>query len=266
MPTTLDQILATTRRRLADAKSRVDIRVLEQKATLRTPRGFAQAVRVAAANRMAVIAELKKASPSKGVIRTDFNPSALATELVQNGASALSVLTDEPYFQGSLDYLSEVSSAVAVPLLRKDFIVDEYQVVEARAHRADAILLIMAALTDSELRTLLRTAEKQELDVLCEVHDEQELDRAVAAGCNIIGVNSRDLKTFHVDLETAVRLADKIPSSAIRVAESGIHTAEDVSRLRDAGYNAFLIGESLMRAERPGRALAELLQSRPVVR
>jgi indole-3-glycerol phosphate synthase len=202
---------------------------------------------------------LKKASPSRGLIRADFDPPALACELAAAGATALSVLTDEKFFQGSLDYLAAVSEAVEVPLLCKDFIVDEFQVVEARAHGADAILLIVAALDDSELRRLHESAKRQGLDVLCEVHDEAELARAVDAGCEIIGVNSRDLRTFKVDLTTALQLGPKISAGVLRVAESGITDGEDIARLRSAGFDAFLIGESLMKAARPGEALRELI-------
>lgn len=266
MPTTLDQILASTRRRVAETKSRVTLRDLEQQAQRHTPRGFRRALQEAGKNGIAVIAELKKASPSKGLIRAEFQPSRLAVELVQAGAAALSVLTDEIYFQGSLEYLAAVSDVVTVPLLRKDFIIDELQVLEARAYNADAILLIVAALSDAELRKLAGKAGEVGLDVLCEVHDEQELQRALDASCDVIGVNNRDLRTFHVDLNSALRLASKIPASALRVAESGIVSSDDIARLREAGYNAFLIGETLMRAKHPGQALTELLQGKTVAR
>jgi indole-3-glycerol phosphate synthase len=266
MPTTLERILASTRRRLAEAKSRMTTGELEQQAQRHIPRGFASALRDRSLRGPAIIAELKKASPSKGLIRASFDPSALAADLVKAGAAALSVLTNEEFFQGSLNYLKNVSSEVEVPLLRKDFIVDEYQIVEARAYCADAILLIAAALSDAELRSLHARASEEGLDALCEVHDEHELQRALDAGAKIVGVNSRDLRTFHVDLETAFRLGKMIPSSVVRVAESGIGSAEDIARLRSAGYDAFLIGESLMRAARPGVALQELLQSKTVAR
>jgi indole-3-glycerol phosphate synthase len=210
--------------------------------------------------RIAVIAELKKASPSKGLIRAEFDPVALARELEGAGAAALSVLTDEEFFQGSLGNLRAASGAVRIPCLRKDFMVDEFQMLEARANSADAVLLIVAALTDGELRTLAAAARARGLDVLCEVHDAAELGRAVDAGCDLIGVNSRDLRTFQVDLGTAFALAEKIPAGVVRVAESGIHSADDVARLRAAGYDAFLVGESLMRAERPAEALRELVR------
>jgi len=203
---------------------------------------------------------LKKASPSKGLIRADFQSADLAQELERAGAAALSVLTDEEFFQGSLAYLEEASAATSLPCLRKDFMVDEFQMVEARAHRADAILLIVAALKQDELISLARAAQAHELDVLGEVHEEAELQRALDAGCDLIGVNSRDLKTFHVDLATAFGLGEKIPVDCVRVAESGIHSGADVARLRSAGYDAFLIGESLMRAQHPGEALITLLE------
>jgi indole-3-glycerol phosphate synthase len=259
MPVTLDQIIAATRARVAKAKAGADLRVLAQRAQKHQPRGFANALRRAAESRFGMIAELKKASPSRGLIREHFDPPALARELAAAGATALSVLTDEEFFQGSLNYLAAVSAAVEVPLLRKDFIVDEFQVIEARAHGADAILLIVAALDDAKLRNLHDAAKQQGLDVVCEVHDDAELARAVDAGCQIIGVNSRDLRTFKVDLNTALRLGPKIPAAVLRVAESGINNGEDIARLRAAGFDAFLIGESLMKAANPGEAFRELM-------
>ena len=208
---------------------------------------------------MAVIAELKKASPSKGLIRADFQVADLARELAKAGAAALSVLTDERFFQGSLENLELASQATQVPCLRKDFILDEFQLLEARAHGADAVLLIVAALSQTELIGLNRRATALDLDVLCEVHDGEELQRALDAGCETIGVNNRDLHTFRVDLNTSLRLAERIPSGVVKVAESGIESGEDIARLRDAGFDAFLIGESLMRAAHPGEALRELL-------
>jgi indole-3-glycerol phosphate synthase len=202
---------------------------------------------------------LKKASPSKGLIRAEFCVEDLAPELEAAGAAALSVLTDEEFFQGSLENLRLTSAAVKLPCLRKDFIVDEFQLLQARANSADAVLLIVAALTNTELNRLALAARVNGLDILCEVHDETELQRALDVGCDLIGVNTRDLRTFNVDTDTAFRLADKLPKSVVKVAESGIRSGEDISRLRAAGYQAFLIGESLMRAERPGEALRSLL-------
>ena len=206
-----------------------------------------------------MIAELKKASPSKGLIRADFDAAALARQMETGGAAVLSVLTDERFFQGSLENLRRASVAVTIPCLRKDFIVDEFQVLEARANAADAILLIVAALSDAELRRLWDAALVQGLDVLCEVHDAAELERALALECECVGVNSRDLRTFEVSLDRACELASLLPASAVKVAESGIHTAADIQRLRKVGYDAFLIGESLMRQPNPGEALKELL-------
>jgi indole-3-glycerol phosphate synthase len=259
MPVTLDQIVADARRSVAAAKRAVDRAELERRAAQHTPRGFAAALRRASAGGPAVIAELKKASPSRGVIRGSYHVAALATQLAEAGAAALSVLTNEQYFQGSLSDLCEASAAVELPCLRKDFIVDELQLLQARASGADAALLIVAALSDSDLRRLHAAARSFGLDLLCEAHDQIELQRALDLGFEIIGVNNRDLRTFQVDLGTALRLASGIPSGVLRVAESGIESAHDLRRLRDAGYDAFLIGESLMRAESPGQALRQLL-------
>lgn len=265
----LDNIVAATRRRVAEAKNGADLRDLERWAEQHVPRGFRRALENAHpvakdATRVGqpqinVIAELKKASPSKGLIRAAFNPVGLAREFEEAGATALSVLTDEEFFQGSLGNLREASAAVSIPCLRKDFIVDEFQLLEARANSADAVLLIVAALAQEELNALARGAADYGLDVLCEVHDTEELQRALDAGSNLIGVNTRNLRTFEVNLGTAFELAERFPANVVRVAESGIRSGDDVARLRAAGYQAFLIGESLMRAERPGAALRELL-------
>jgi indole-3-glycerol phosphate synthase len=260
MPAFLDQIVASTRTRVARARTGADLRSLERHAEQHIPRGFRRALQSKSRNGIAVIAELKKASPSKGLIRAEFHPAELAQELEQAGAAALSVLTDEEYFQGSLANLRAASAAVKIPCLRKDFIVDEFQLLEARANSADAVLLIVAALSSKELLHLASAAASHRLDVLCEIHDGEELQRALDAGCNLIGVNARDLRTFKVDLKTVFALAEKFPAGVVRVAESGIHSAEDIVRLRAAGYDAFLIGEWVMRAERPGEALQQLMQ------
>jgi len=260
MPAFLDSILAATRQRLSQRRHSVDLRTLEQAAAKHVPRGFRAHLNRVSRDGIAVIAELKKASPSKGLIRADFQPAALSRELEQAGAAALSVLTDEPFFQGSLNYLREASSATSLPCLRKDFIVDEFQIIEARANSADAILLIVAALDHKELIALSRNTRQHHLDVLCEAHDEQELQRALDAGCDLIGINSRNLGTFEVTLDTALQLAEKIPDECLAVAESGIHNGADVARLRSAGYDAFLIGESLMKESHPGEALTKLIQ------
>jgi indole-3-glycerol phosphate synthase len=258
--TTLDQILAATRTRVDRAKERVGGRTLEKAAAGHTPRGFRKRLAAMAQLGPAIIGELKKASPSKGVIRGTFPVGALANQLARAGASALSVLTDEEFFQGSLANLLEASAATDLPCLRKDFIIDEFQITEARAHQADAILLILAALDDATFRRLLDFARALELDALCEVHDEEELKRALEGGADIIGVNSRNLKTFHVSLDTLIDLADSIPNHILRVAESGIDSGTEIRELHASGYQAFLIGEALMRAEDPGQKLQQLLQ------
>jgi indole-3-glycerol phosphate synthase len=266
--TFLATILATTRATLDAAKTDVPVSELERRAAEHRPRGWASALRRQAArqdaNRPAVIAEIKKASPSKGLIRADFDPAWLARRYRAGGAAALSVLTDEPYFQGSLRNLELASAAAPLPCLRKDFMIDEYQIVEARAHRADAILLIAAALSAAELKRFAEAAHAYALDVLVEVHTADELaqvlDTLGETGADAIGVNNRDLKTFDVSPETSLALVDQIPSSVVRVTESGIATPEDIARLRKAGFDAFLIGESLMRQPDPGDALAELLK------
>ena len=257
--TVLAEIIAATRRRVAGCRSTADLRDLERRAEAHVPRGFRTALETASGSGPAVIAELKKASPSRGLIRSDFNVTGLATGLAAAGATALSVLTDEEYFQGSLENLRLASSSTALPCLRKDFIVDEFQVLEARANSADAILLIIAALAQNELVTLAKRAAELKLDVLGEVHDEEELGRALDAGCDLIGVNNRDLKTFKVDLNTAFRVGDMLPHGVVAVAESGIENGRDLARLRAAGYDAFLVGETLMKAESPGEALITLL-------
>lgn len=260
MAAILDRIVAATRARVEETRRGADLRDLERRAERHVPRGFRRALAAKSRDGVAVIAELKKASPSKGLIRAEFRPAELARELEGAGAAALSVLTDEEFFLGSLGNLREASGAVGVPCLRKDFIVDEFQLVEARANCADAVLLIVAALSGEELVRLASAARARGLDVLCEVHDGEELQRALDAGCDLIGVNTRDLRTFKVDLTSAFELAEKFPAGVVKVAESGIRSAEDVARLRAAGYDAFLVGESLMRAESPGDALRELMR------
>ena len=257
--TVLADIVAATRRRVGECRPKANLRELEIRAAEHVPRGFRRALESAGEAGIAIIAELKKASPSRGLIREDFNPTALARELEQAGAAALSVLTDEEFFQGSLGNLRTASASTRLPCLRKDFILDEFQILEARANRADAVLLIVAALEQPELKSLAAKAAEFGLDVLCEVHDAGELLRALDAGCGIIGVNNRDLKTFKVDLGTALHLAEKIPSDALAVAESGIESGVDIARLRAAGYGAFLIGETLMKVPRPGEALRGIM-------
>lgn len=261
MASHLDKIVDSVRQQVAERKMTADVGALERRAAAHTPRGFAAALRQRAESGPAVIAELKKASPSRGMIREEFDIVSLAGLLAGGGAAVLSVLTEERFFQGSLRNLELASATVKIPCLRKDFMVDEFQMLEARAHGADAILLIAAALSDTELHALAAAARRQGLDILCEVHDREELARVAGLGCDAYGVNSRNLKTFEVSLDTALELVELLPREAVRVAESGIHTGEDLRRLRSAGYDAFLIGESLMRRPDPGQALAELLQS-----
>jgi indole-3-glycerol phosphate synthase len=236
---------------------------LERLAAQHSPRGWAAALRQKAAASPAIIAEIKKASPSKGLIRADFDVAWLAQRYFAGGAAALSVLTDEPFFQGSLRNLKLASAAASLPCLRKDFTVDEYQIVETRAHHGDAILLIAAALSDGELLRFAQVAHNLSLDVLVEVHAAEELDRVLntlgKSGADAIGVNNRNLKTFEVRLETSLELGERIPSSVVRVAESGIATQAELARLRAAGFDAFLIGESLMRQADPGATLKALL-------
>ncbi len=259
MATHLDDILASIRRGLAARKQTANLAALERRAAAHTPRGFARALRRDALAQPAIIAELKKASPSRGLIREDFPVTSLAVGLANAGAAALSVLTEEQFFQGSLANLEQASAAVSIPCLRKDFILDQFQILEARAASADAILLIVAALQQSTLRHLIRCAHAQDLDVLCEVHNAEELTRVLDLDCDAIGVNNRNLHTFEVRLETSLELADHLPQGRVRVAESGIHTAADIARLRAAGFDACLIGESLMRQSDPAQALVNLL-------
>jgi indole-3-glycerol phosphate synthase len=256
----LDQILARTRADLALRIERTPRAKLEQQALQHTPRGFAAALRSRSASGPAVIAELKKASPSKGLIRADFSAATLARAMQAGGAAALSVLTDEPFFQGSLANLQAASNATTIPCLRKDFIVDEYQIVEARAHGADAVLLIVAALTDAQLEQLSSAARDYALDVLCEIHSREEARRIRHLRCSMFGVNNRDLRTFDVRLETSLELAGELPPDALLVTESGINDPADYARLHAAGYRAFLIGETFMRQPDPGRALAAWIQ------
>ena len=207
----------------------------------------------------AVIAEIKKASPSKGVLAADFLPVETARAYQTGGAAALSVLTDRDFFQGSLDDLKAARAAVTVPVLRKDFTIDELDILEAAAHGADAVLLIAAILSRDELERFRRRAESLGLAALVEVHDDDELDRTIESGASIIGVNNRNLRTFDITLETSLRLARQMPAEAVRVAESGIHSPADVKRLQEAGYQAFLVGEHLMKSGNPAEALRALV-------
>ncbi|MEE4302291.1 MAG: indole-3-glycerol phosphate synthase TrpC, partial [Pseudomonadales bacterium] len=202
--------------------------------------------------------EVKKASPSKGVIRADFDPPAIARSYAAGGAACLSVLTDEQYFQGTDAFLVAAREACELPVLRKDFMIDPWQIWESRALGADCVLLIVAALDDARLAELSETAEAAGLDVLVEVHDEAELERALALPTSLVGINNRDLRTFETSLDVSLALHAHMPSGRLTIAESGIHTPADVARLRGAGIDAFLVGEAFMRAEEPGSALADL--------
>ena len=262
MATILDDILAHKRQEVAAQKQRVDMDTLVANisASNDTPRGFMKALQARVAiGGTAVIAEVKKASPSMGVIRASFDPVAIAESYAAAGATCLSVLTDEKYFQGSGHYLRLVRAAVGLPLLRKDFIVDEYQIVEARALGADAILLIVAALSDVELAAFTRLAHDLGLDVLVEVHDEAECARALQLPLRVIGVNNRNLHDFSVSLDTSRRIKTMLPADYLLVSESGIHTRADIEALQAEGIHAFLVGGALMQADDPGVALSALL-------
>ena len=219
-------------------------------------RGFARSL---SGSKRRIIAEVKKASPSKGLIRADFDAVAIAKDYTAGGASALSVLTEERFFQGSLRYLEQIRNAVVIPLLRKDFMLDPYQIVEAKSYGADAVLLIAAMLDASLLRELREQASELSLDALVEVHTEKELTAALAAGAQLVGINNRDLKTFEVSLSTTERLAPLVPAGTPAVCESGIDSLEQIRRVERLGIHVFLIGESLMRAPEPGKKLRELL-------
>jgi indole-3-glycerol phosphate synthase len=256
--TVLDQIMAAKRDEVAACKLRrplVDVRRDAEAAD--APRDFFAALSGGGAIR--AIAEVKKASPSAGVIRADFDPVAIARSYESHGAAAISVLTDEPFFQGRLEYLAEVRRAVSIPVLRKDFVLDEYQVVEARAAGADAVLLIAECLDDCRLRALHNAIVEWGMTPLVELYDPENLPRVLEAGATVVGVNNRDLRTFVVDLGHSLRLRPKVPRECVFVSESGIADRGDVERLEAAGVDAILVGESLMRQRDPGVALAKLL-------
>lgn len=260
MATILDQIMSRTLLTVLDRKATANIQQLERAATAHVPRGFHASLRKTATQGLAIIAELKKASPSKGILRDDYQPATIAKGYQKVGAAAISVLTDEEFFKGSLDDLTKVSDAVRIPVLRKDFILDKFQILEARAAGADAILLIVAAHTDGDLEDLFSEARRLALDVLCEVHTKEELDRAIYLGSEVIGVNCRDLTTMQVNTRIHMDLVKSMPTAVLRVAESGIKSPADVDRLLDAGYDAFLVGEALMRQPDPAAALALLME------
>lgn len=257
MSNILEQIVETKRQEVAQRKQRVPLEQLKEMiSTLGRPRNFFHAVTTRPANRpLALIAEVKKASPSAGIIRADFNPVAIARQYEQAGANALSVLTDEQYFQGSLDYIHAIRDVVKLPVLRKDFIIDAYQVYEARAYGADAILLIAECLTTNELIDLQILSTELNMTCLIEVHDMDNLmrvrDRVIGfphKSYSLLGINNRDLRTFKTDLGTTLRMAELVEDRRVLVSESGIHTHEDIRKLADAGVSAVLVGESLMRS------------------
>ena len=262
MSTILESIIATKRGELIERKaerSQADLETEVANASLPAPRGFVAALRRQAELRQpGVIAEIKKASPSKGVIRADFDPMAIAQDYAANGASCLSVLTDEEYFQGKDAYLREVRAAVDLPIIRKDFTIDPYQIYEARLMDADCILLIASALSNSELASLHGTAKDLGLDVLIEVHDRAELEVALTLDPNLIGINNRNLKTFETSLNTTLELLSDIPRHTTVVTESGISTRQDIELMLERGVYCFLVGEALMRQPSPGAALAAL--------
>ncbi len=259
-PDVLRRILARKAEEIIERTENLPLRELKARlAAAPPPRGFVDAIRRRiAAGRAAVIAEIKKASPSKGVLREHFDPAAIAASYARHGATCLSVLTDVDFFQGADVHLREARAACALPVLRKDFTIDPYQVYEARVIGADCILLIVAALSDAQMQELAACAREVGLDVLLEVHDAAELARALALDTPLIGINNRDLHTFAVRLETTLELLSQVPTNRIVVTESGILTSGDVQAMRGRGVNAFLVGEAFMRAADPGARLAEL--------
>jgi indole-3-glycerol phosphate synthase len=255
--TILEKIVASKMKELSVVKNRLhagsDVRAIKKFTPVVSFR------RALAATSPAIIAEIKRASPSAGMIRNDFNPLEIALEYRDAGAAAISVITEKDHFHGGLEILFDVRRGVDIPLLRKDFIIDEVQIPEARAAGADAVLLIAALLDEDMLQSLRTDVEKLGMDALVEVHNEEELRKALDAGASMIGVNNRDLRTFDVSLDVSLRLGKMLPPGVTAVAESGIRTAEDIRRLSDAGFQGFLVGEHLMRTPSPGKALAALL-------
>ena len=260
LPTILENIVARKYEEVKENRARVSLDELQRlAASADAPRGFAQALRQrAAAQQPAVIAEVKKASPSKGVIRENFNPAEIAVSYQQGGAACLSVLTDIDFFQGSTEYLQQARAACDLPVIRKDFMVDPYQVVEARAMGADCILLIVASLEDGQMAELNAAAVELGMDVLVEVHDGAELDRALQLDTPLVGINNRNLHTFEVSLDTTLQLLPRVPADRLAVTESGILTRADVELMLDNGVYSFLVGEAFMRASDPGAELKRL--------
>ncbi|HEY6011450.1 MAG TPA: indole-3-glycerol phosphate synthase TrpC [Nitrospirota bacterium] len=254
----LDEIVSYKKEELLETKRRIPLSELKSRVSNAGPtRGFRKALETGEGIKL--IAEVKKASPSKGVIRADFDPVKIAGTYEESGASCLSVLTEQKFFQGSLEYLGNIREKVGLPLLRKDFIIDEYQIHEARAAGADAILLIAACLEKEQMADYLGIAEQIGLDVLVESHTYPELDRSLLAGAKLVGINNRDLSTFVVNLQTTIDLLRDIPDDRIVVSESGIKTRDDVNRLQKAGVDAILVGESLMREKDIGKKVKELM-------
>lgn len=257
-PSFLTRIVAHKQEEVRSAKRKSSLADLEQRTKSQSPvRDFRQAL--LAGGDVTVIAELKKASPSAGVLREDFDPQQLAQSYAANGAAALSVLTDENFFQGHLDYLNQARGVCSLPALRKDFIIDSYQITEARAFGADAVLLIVAILDAGQLAELLALTKELGMHALIEVHGAHEIEIALPAGAEIIGINNRDLQTFSVSLATSEKLAALIPTNCVRVAESGITSRNEVERLADCGFDAILIGSHLMRQPDPGKALSNFV-------
>ncbi len=256
VPDILARIVAAKREEVSSAQAALAGWESAAETQLAQRRDFRASLR---AHSPAIIAEVKKASPSRGLLRADFDPARIARAYQAGGAAAVSVLTDAPYFQGSLADLEAARAAIQLPALRKDFTIHPAQIVQAAAHGADAVLLIAAILTELEIRDFREAAARYQLAALVEVHNRAELDIAVAAGADLIGVNNRDLNTFQVSLDTSLRLAEHMPCGALRVSESGIHCAQDISTLRAAGYHAFLVGEHLMQSGDPEAALRKLV-------
>ena len=261
-PDLLEAIVAATRRIVAHRKERVPSHTLEAQAAECHPDGARFQAVLARLDRINIIAECKRRSPSRGVLRKAYDPVAIASRYQEEGAVAISVLTETTFFDGSLEHLRAVRQAVSLPLVRKDFIVDPYQLLEARACGADAVLLIAATLSDIELTRLHRQARGMNLAALVEVHDTTELERALSAGAEIVGVNNRNLRTLDVDTDVSIALASQIPAGVIAVSESGLRSTDDLERLRAAGYRAFLVGERFMTANDPGAALRSLVGAR----
>jgi len=256
----LDKIIETTRETLKKSSSYRSITSLEEDFEKYQKRGFIEAIsKKVSSEETAIIAEIKKASPSKGLIREDFEPKKIAEDYEANGATSLSVLTDEPFFQGKLEYLDMVRNACSLPILRKDFMIDPYQIYETKASGGDCILLIVAALDLAQLKDFSQLAKELNLDVLIEVHSDEELNKALTIDPKLVGINNRDLTTFEVDKNLALKLAKEISKDVIVVSESGIGSKEDILSSKEQGIHAFLIGESFMREPSPGKALKDIL-------